>query len=63
MLSPETMKKAQCNGANYEMLHNGAEGSMRGGDCVWQDGYWEEIAEDCDCSDPGSYSFYDEGRA
>ena len=68
MLSPEAMKKSDCNEANYEMLHNDAKGSMQGEDCVWQrpygqDEYWEETAKDCDCSDPDSYSFYNEGRA
>ena len=57
------MKKYECNEANFEILENGAKGGMLGGMlCVWENEYREETVKDCDCSDPGSYSFYNEGR-
>ena len=52
----------KCNEAVYAILYQEQEYSSDGNDCTYLDGVNYKTVTDCDCSDPDSYDFYDEGR-
>ena len=57
-ISPELLDKSDCNEGNYWLKFEGKIGTQQGNDCITQH---QQYIQNCDCSDPDSYDFYDEG--
>ena len=59
----DTMAKSTCNSINFQLLETGEKGDHQyGDDCVIVETDGSVTYTNCDCSDPGNYDFYDEGR-
>ena len=57
-LDLDKQTKYLCSTLNLHILYGGFEVTQQGDDCEANG----DVIENCDCSDPDTYDFYDEGR-